>query len=105
MNKAMRNAVASVCSSQGKSRSVYLGISRLQTYVPGVLAAVVVAIVATFLSERYGGPVMLFALLLGMPFYSFHERGGASQGLSLPQSEFYGLPSVSLERKLRWRRF
>ena len=23
----------------------------------------------------------------------------------MPQSEFYGLPSVSLERKLRWRRF
>ena len=33
---------------------------------PGVLASVVVAAAATFLSQHYGAPVMLFALLLGM---------------------------------------
>ena len=33
---------------------------------PGVLACAVVAAAATFLSEHYGAPVMLFALLLGM---------------------------------------
>jgi uncharacterized integral membrane protein (TIGR00698 family) len=33
---------------------------------PGVLACAVVATASTFLSEHYGAPVMLFALLLGM---------------------------------------
>jgi uncharacterized membrane protein YadS len=33
---------------------------------PGLLAALVVAIAATFLGSHYGAPVMLFALLLGM---------------------------------------
>ena len=37
-----------------------------RTLFPGVLASAVVAAAATFLSEHYGAPVMLFALLLGM---------------------------------------
>ena len=39
---------------------------QLRTMFPGVLACIVVAAAATFLSEHYGAPVMLFALLLGM---------------------------------------
>ena len=34
--------------------------------LPGVMASLVIAAAATFLSEHYGAPVMLFALLLGM---------------------------------------
>ncbi|MBX3643760.1 MAG: putative sulfate exporter family transporter [Rubrivivax sp.] len=42
---------------------------------PGVLACAVVAAAATFLSQHYGAPVMLFALLLGtaMNFLSDDE--------------------------------
>ncbi|MBI4924173.1 MAG: putative sulfate exporter family transporter [Devosia nanyangense] len=36
------------------------------TRFPGVVVAVTVAIAAMFLSEHYGAPVMLFALLLGL---------------------------------------
>jgi hypothetical protein len=32
----------------------------VQACFPGVLASLVIAIAATFLSEHYGGPVMLF---------------------------------------------
>jgi uncharacterized integral membrane protein (TIGR00698 family) len=32
----------------------------------GLLASLVIAVAATFLADHYGGPVMLFALLLGM---------------------------------------
>ncbi|WP_284617675.1 YeiH family protein [Aquabacterium humicola] len=39
---------------------------RGQTLFPGVLASIVVAAAATFLSQHYGAPVMLFALLLGL---------------------------------------
>lgn len=47
----------------------------------GLLAAVVVAIAAVFLSEHYGAPTMLFALLLGVAlnFLSDHER--CTQGI------------------------
>ena len=39
---------------------------RLKELFPGVLACAVAAAAATFLSEHYGAPVMLFALLLSM---------------------------------------
>lgn len=42
---------------------------------PGVLVAGTIAVAATFLSEHYGGPVMLFALLLGMAFNFLSEEG------------------------------
>ncbi len=40
--------------------------SRGRALAPGMLACGVVAAAATFLSQHYGAPVMLFALLLGM---------------------------------------
>jgi uncharacterized integral membrane protein (TIGR00698 family) len=39
---------------------------RARQLLPGLLASAVVAAAATFLSQHYGAPVMLFALLLGM---------------------------------------
>jgi uncharacterized integral membrane protein (TIGR00698 family) len=49
----------------------------------GLLAAATVAMAATFISEHYGGPVMLFALLLGMPFQFLSEEGRCAQGIEL----------------------
>jgi uncharacterized integral membrane protein (TIGR00698 family) len=43
---------------------------------PGVLAALTIAMVASFLSEHYGGPVMLLSLLLGIAFNFSNEPGG-----------------------------
>jgi uncharacterized integral membrane protein (TIGR00698 family) len=53
----------------------------VQTYLPGVLASLIIAIAATFLSEHYGGPVMLFALLLGMAFYFLSQEGRCIAGI------------------------
>ncbi|NVJ93180.1 MAG: YeiH family putative sulfate export transporter [Methylocystaceae bacterium] len=49
----------------------------------GLLAAVIVGLAAVFLSEHYGGPTMVFALLLGISlnFLSDHER--CRQGIDL----------------------
>jgi uncharacterized membrane protein YadS len=49
---------------------------RVRDLVPGVVASLVVAAAATFLSEHYDAPVMLFALLLGMSmnFLSTQDR-------------------------------
>ncbi len=55
----------------------------LQSYFPGVLASLTVAIAATFLSDHYGAPVMLFALLLGMAFHFLSEDGRCVAGIEL----------------------
>lgn len=48
---------------------------------PGVLASCVVAAAATFLSEHYGAPVMLFALLLGMAMNFLAAEGPCAAGI------------------------
>src|SRR5262245_11421371 len=53
----------------------------LQANFPGVLVSLVIAVAATFLSEHYGGPVMLFALLLGMAFYFLSQEGPCVAGI------------------------
>ena len=49
--------------------------------MPGVLACGVVAAAATFLSEHYGAPVMLFALLLGMAMNFLSADGPCAAGI------------------------
>ena len=54
---------------------------------PGVLMAFVIAAAAQFLSEHYGAPVMLFALLIGMAFNFLSEEGGqCAPGVELTAS-------------------
>src|SRR4249919_2775540 len=48
---------------------------------PGVLASGVVAAASTFLSEHYGAPVMLFALLLGMAMNFLSADGPCAAGI------------------------
>lgn len=47
-------------------------------YFPGAVVATTVAIAAMFLSEHYGAPVMLFALLLGTALNFLSEPGTAT---------------------------
>lgn len=54
---------------------------RVEELFPGVIAAITVAIAATFLSNSYGAPVMLFALLLGMSFRFISEEGKGIAGI------------------------
>lgn len=48
---------------------------------PGVLVAGTIAMAATFLSDHYGAPVMLFALLLGMAFNFLAHDGRCAAGI------------------------
>lgn len=62
-------------------------ISRLRSAAlagvgPGLLASLVVAAAAAFLSDHYGGPVMLFALLLGMAMNFLGEVERCRAGIS-----------------------
>ncbi len=49
---------------------------------PGVALALTVAGAATFLSEHYGAPAMLFALLIGMAFNHLSADGACPPGLA-----------------------
>jgi uncharacterized integral membrane protein (TIGR00698 family) len=48
---------------------------------PGVLVAVTIALAASWLSQHYAAPVMLFALLFGMTFHFLHEEGRCIPGI------------------------
>lgn len=51
-------------------------VRKAQNVFPGIMMAVVVALAAKFISEHYGAPVMLMALLIGMAFNFLTEDGG-----------------------------
>lgn len=53
----------------------------LHAVYPGVIAAGTIGMAATFLSQHYNAPVMLFALLLGMAFRFLHEEGRCVRGI------------------------
>lgn len=54
-----------------------------QSWFPGLIASAVVAAAATFLSQHYGAPVMLFALLLGMSMNFLSQQGPCAPGIEL----------------------
>ncbi|WP_304617077.1 YeiH family protein [Paracoccus sp. (in: a-proteobacteria)] len=58
-----------------------VNIERLRLLGPGVTLAVIVAMAAQFLSAHYGAPVMLMAILLGMPLHFMAEDARAAPGI------------------------
>lgn len=53
------------------------------TFVPGLLTAVMVAMASTFISEHYGGPQFLYALLFGMAFNFLAAEPRTAPGIDL----------------------
>ncbi|WP_407696760.1 YeiH family protein [Sedimentitalea xiamensis] len=53
----------------------------MQHRMPGFLVAAVIAIAAQFISEHYGAPAMLLALLLGIAFHFLAEEGPCKPGI------------------------
>lgn len=62
----------------GRLRSGVVDFRRL---APGLLVSLTIAMAATFLSDHYGGPVMLFALLLGIAFNFLSADGVCKAGI------------------------
>ncbi|NVJ68886.1 MAG: putative sulfate exporter family transporter [Alphaproteobacteria bacterium] len=54
---------------------------RLSNKIPGITISITVAFAASFLSEHYGAPAMLFALLLGMALSFLYEDGKCHFGI------------------------
>jgi uncharacterized integral membrane protein (TIGR00698 family) len=55
--------------------------------IPGIIISTIVAAAATFLSEHYHAPVMLFALLLGMSLNFLSAEGGSKPGIEFTGRE------------------
>ena len=67
-----------------KIKNLYPGASfqlQLQTILPGFSLCLVVAMAAKFVSEHYGGPTILYALLMGMSLNYLSLEGKCIQGI------------------------
>ncbi|MEH6648732.1 MAG: putative sulfate exporter family transporter [Motiliproteus sp.] len=53
----------------------------LQAFAPGLALCLVVGMAASFVSEHYGGPVILYALLMGMAFNYLSAEGRCMAGI------------------------
>jgi uncharacterized integral membrane protein (TIGR00698 family) len=53
----------------------------LEKHYAGVLVCAVIALAATFLSEHYGGPQLLYALLLGLSFHFLLKNAQVKPGI------------------------
>ncbi len=56
---------------------------QISVRLPGLLVACLVAIAGEFLSDNYGAPAMLMALLLGMTLHFLAEEGRCAAGIDL----------------------
>ncbi len=61
----------------------FISKDRFQTFFPGLLACITVGLAAGFLSDHYGGPTMLYALLLGIAFNFLHQSDKTRPGIEL----------------------
>ena len=59
---------------------------RFQHMIPGILVATIVGFAALFLSEHYGAPAMLFALLLGIALSFLYEETTCKAGVEFAGS-------------------
>ena len=50
-------------------------------YLPGIMLATVIAVAASFVSEHYGGPKFLYALLIGIAFHFLSEDARCVPGI------------------------
>lgn len=55
---------------------------KVAVHVPGVLVCLVIALAATFISEHYGGPQLLYALLIGLAFHFLSRDPQAAPGIN-----------------------
>lgn len=67
--------------SSSLSGSLASRLSPARRLAPGFLACATVALAAQFLSEHYGAPAMLMALLLGIAFHFLAEEGKTPAGI------------------------
>jgi uncharacterized integral membrane protein (TIGR00698 family) len=74
----------------------------VRTVAPGLGIALVLAAAATFLSEHYTAPVMLYALLLGMAFNFLHENERSRPGIEFAGKTVLRIGVALLGMRIGW---
>ncbi len=67
-----------------------------RNYAPGVLLAVTVALASLFISSRYGGPVMLYAILFGIAFNFLNDDPKTKPGIQYASKRILQLGVILL---------
>lgn len=62
-------------------KSIALALASVTSKWPGTMVCVTIAFAATFLSQHYGGPQLLYALLIGLAFHFLHGNPQISAGI------------------------
>ncbi|WP_342744962.1 YeiH family protein [Antarctobacter heliothermus] len=86
----LANANLAICiqaKHSYNSKVAYMNFSgwnaRIQTLLPGVLVAVMIALASKFVSEQYGAPSMLLALLFGISLNFLSRDARCGPGIAL----------------------
>jgi uncharacterized integral membrane protein (TIGR00698 family) len=56
--------------------------STARRLLPGVVTSIVIAMASTFVSDHYGGPTLLFALLIGMALHFLSREASSGPGIN-----------------------
>lgn len=77
-------------------------VDRVRELAPGLALALVLAAAATFLSEHYTAPVMLYALLLGLGFNFLTETERTRAGIEFASRSILRLGVALLGLRIGW---
>lgn len=71
-------------------------IDQAKVLMPGVLLAVTVGLASLFISSRYGGPVMLYAILFGIAFNFMNDDAKTKPGVQFASKRILQLGVILL---------
>jgi len=77
-------------------------LTATKNILPGLLMSIVIALAAVSLTEHYGGPVMLMALLLGMALNFLSEEGKCVVGIDFAAKRVLQLGVVLLGLRITY---
>jgi uncharacterized integral membrane protein (TIGR00698 family) len=77
-------------------------VENTRLFLPGLTLSATIALAAAYLSEHYGGPAMLFALLLGIAFNYLAESPTTGPGIRFSSRNILRIGVALLGARITW---